>query len=87
MAEAIFCCSCPGIDKQSIATAQTVFHKKPPIYVGRSISDALLSTTGNIQEYIRSLARNKGRFAYYMEWDVDGTVTLQYNLLLRRRII
>lgn len=87
MSNAIFCCGCPGVDKQSLATVKTAFHKTPPIYVGHSISDALLGTTGNIQEYIKSLARNRGKFAYYMEWDMDGKVTLQYNLLLRRRII
>ena len=87
MNDAIFCCSCPGVDKEATAVCQVQFRKNPPIYVGKKIYDLLPDVSGNIKEYLKSLARNKGKFAYYMSCNMDGNVTFQYNLLSRRRII
>ena len=88
MGNAILCCDCQGIPERARAAFKVKFKGEAPVYAGRNaISGLWPKLEGNIAEYVRGLIRNKDKFAYYMEWDMDGTVTLQYNLLNGRNVL
>lgn len=95
MSEVILVCYCPGIDKRAVAAykVQAKDRPVPPIYKGRygiaDFCDSLRKNniSGEIVEYARAISKTPGKFAYYMRYNLEGKVEVQYNLLTGKTLI
>ena len=95
MPEVILACYCPGIDKRAEAAfkVQAKNRPAPKIYKGRyGIADFVSSLQkdgiyGDIIDYSKALSKSSEKFAYYMRYDLEGKVEIQYNLLTGKRLI
>lgn len=95
MNNAILTCSCSQTPKYALESFNIMIGVKenietPVMYSGeRRISTLLekLDPNTNIYKYVKSLNKNKDKFAYYMEWDDNGDVLRQFNLLTARRVL
>ena len=95
MNDVILVCYCPGIDKRAEAAFKVSAKGKPTpkMYKGRyGIADFCdflrkQGISGEIIEYARAISKSSGKFAYYMRWNLEGKVEIQYNLLTGKRLI
>lgn len=90
MPKAILCCDCGHVPSKAVATYEVVFKDEvPPRYVGKNGISTFLEKyqNGDVAQYAKALMNNHEKFAYYMEWDEEGLVTTQYNLLTRKQLI
>lgn len=94
--KAIITCSCTGIPARAEAAYKLKFKNNEPLkaWAGKNMIATLLENiqfqvgvNSNIYRYVKALSANKSKFAYYMEWNKEGNVTLQYNLLTGRQLI
>lgn len=80
MNKVIICCSCGGVPTRARAAGERF--GSPPLYSGQnSLLTLAERLSGEIAEFVRAYAKNKEKFAYYLEWDDDNYVKMQYNLL------
>ena len=90
MHRVVVCCDCPGIPARARAAyAVKIKGELPDVVEGKnsicSMAERLPHGTP-ISEHIRALSKNKEKFAYYFEWEEDGTITKKYNLLTGRSV-
>lgn len=88
--EAVITCNCGGVPARAKAAFSLKFKRDlPKVYSGKDAIINLRETVPNnssIYQYLLALSQNHEKFAYYMEWNEDGTVTSQYNLLTGRKL-
>lgn len=88
--EAILTCSCPGMGKKSTTAFSLLFPDRahPVLYRGedqvRKLADEHPDT--NVERYLRAVARQKGKWAYYVSTDDAGNITKLYDLTTGRRV-
>lgn len=88
--KAIIHCACGDMDRFS----RDAFHilypddELPPVYGGpqKIIDFANTLPENNFSKYLKSIYRNRSRFAYYFEVDDDGNVIKQINLKSGSRV-
>ena len=89
--EIVVCCTCKNVPDYTKKSFPIVFPEKklPRMYVGgdeiRKLAESLPQFT-NIAKYLLALARNKEKYSYYFEYDENGDIVAQYNLLNGRKV-
>ena len=83
-------CKCPGKDADAKAAFSVLFPGEPvpEVLIGRSqiltLSEQYPRT--EISSQARAMARNKDKYAYYLEYDNDGMVLNKYNLMTGAKV-
>lgn len=87
---AIVCCDCPSVPLAAKATYKVVTKQTPPIVwagINRiSVLLGLLPPSSPVYAHVLALSKKSGKFAYSIEWDMDGNITKMYNLLSRKEV-
>lgn len=85
--KALLVCSCPKMDEFAEEAYEMLFHSEAHvIYVGKSkIMDFANTLTGDAREYVSAIARNKDKFAYYVDTESDS-INEVYNLKSGARV-
>ena len=89
--EIVACCTCKNVPDYTRKSFPIIFPDKklPSMYVGgdeiRKLAESLSPST-NIYKYLLALARNKEKYSYYFEYDENGDIVAQYNLLNGRKV-
>lgn len=81
---AIFTCGCSGVQPQAKTVYSLHFPKDPipPVYSSRQgykVLDTLPAS--DAKSFLASSLRKKGRWAYYLDWDDQGSILACVNLL------
>lgn len=84
----ILCCDCPGIPQRAEAAAKIHSFRPPAMYIGKNAISGIAPTLPEeVRKYAQALTRNKEKFAYYFEYNIDGHVTFKYNLLTGKEVL
>lgn len=87
----IICCDCGDTYQYSVDAHRLMSHgaKTPDVYRHNKAHKLLdkLDNNTNVYKFVASLIKGKGKFSYYVEYDDNGDVTEQWNLLSGQRTI
>lgn len=91
MANFIVCCDCPQMTQYCLDSYRIMAQSRtyPDIYLHSKTYALLhkLTIDTNVYEFVKNLLPGKKKYAYYIEYDDNGDVTKQWNLLTGKRII
>lgn len=83
-------CSCSGMKERADSAFKILFpHRElPPVYRGKDamkkFADEHPST--NVGNYLSAISKKHGQFAYFIEYDKNGDVVANYNLLTGKKV-
>lgn len=90
MIELLAICKCGGVKEKAEAAFKISFPGQavPQMYKG---SDAITKAASlfpgtNLNRYLTAIAKKNGRFAYYIKTDDNYDITLNYDLLIGKRL-
>ena len=58
----------------------------PPLYTSFSRLIEETPQHSNVRAYLTAISKTKRKFAYFLEWDEDGNVTTNINLLTGKKV-
>ena len=86
----IVACACSGTEK--FAKAQyTIFAPNtsiPPVYTKRKFTELLqlLPQSSEISQFVSNLAKKTGKFAFFLAYEENGSISQAQNLLTGRPV-
>lgn len=86
----IFVCSCGGMKDKAEKAFKIMFPRTevPTIYRGEASINRVASKypNTNVGNYLLTIAKMNGRYAYYVATDDKGNVVENYNLLTGKKV-
>lgn len=87
---AIVCCACEGVPLAAQATWRCISGEKTPIsWAGKnriSVLMELVPQNSPVYNHLLALSKEDGKFAYMIDWDMDGNIRKLYNLITEKEI-
>lgn len=83
-------CSCSGMKEKAKTAFGILFPKEdePEMFVGKDAIKkfSYAHSNTNVANYAEAVSKQNGQFAYYIEYDDNGDVTVVYNLATGKKV-